>query len=284
MKLEISPGTHPGQLNSGTYPSGSGAERNSAQLMFKGINVLKCSYVMFKNAAPEQTWMTQHMLIAFPGAMLSFLLMLVGGHDVSGQEDHPPGVIAHTSDFHGDLPKSHGMRKSYSEIWKAEFSPMLLLTFLFSLSLSFFFFPFGPHSFIIIVTEFLLAASSLVLQQRNCHFEHLFLSLADNSSHTSKPSQIPPCMLLSEHLRSSYMVPSDPSPAAKVHHFHLILTLDLPTSHSLPTYLPTHTWIDLPTKPPQPSHSHPTFTLTCSTLIQAFFKSSKIMSSEKQKK
>ena len=163
---------------------------------------------------------------------------------------------------------------------RQNFLPCFYLHFC-SLSLSFF--PFGPHSFIIIVTEFLLAASSLVLQQRNCHFEHLFLSLADNSSHTSKPSQIPPCTLLSEHLRSSYVVPSDPSPAAKVHHFHLILTLDLPTSHSLPTYLPTHTWIDLPTKPPG-SHSHPTFTLTCSTLIQAFFKSSKIMSSEKQKK
>ena len=137
MKLEISPGTYPGQLNSRTYPSGSGAERNSAQLMFKGINVLKCSYVMFKNTAPEQTWMTQHTLIAFPGAMLSFLLMLVGGHDVSGQEDHPPGAIAHTSDFHGDLPKSHGMRKSYSEIWKAKFSHAF--TYIFVLSLSFFF-------------------------------------------------------------------------------------------------------------------------------------------------
>ena len=157
-------------------------------------------------------------------------------------------------------------------------SPMLLLTFLFSL----FFFPFGPHSFIIIATEFLLAASSLVLQQRNCHFEHLFLSLADNSSHTSKPSQMPPC-LFSENVRGNHPAPSDPSPAAEACHLHLSLTLDLPTSHSLPTYLPTHTWIDLLTKPPA-YHFHPTFTLTCTTLIQAFFKSSKIMSSEKRKK
>lgn len=277
MKLEKLPGTCPGQLNSRTYPSGSGAERNSAQLMFKDTNVLKCSYVMFKNTAPEQPWMTQHRLIAFPGTMLIFLLMLVGGHDVSGQEDHPPGVTAHTSDFHGDLPKSHGMKKAYSEIWKAKFSHAF--TYISVLS---FFFPFGPHSFIIIATEFLLAASSLVLQQRNCHFEHLFLSLADNSSHTSKPSQMPPC-LFSENVRGNHPAPSDPSPAAEACHLHLSLTLDLPTSHSLPTYLPTHTWIDLLTKPPA-YHFHPTFTLTCTTLIQAFFKSSKIMSSEKRKK
>lgn len=144
MKLEKLPGTCPGQLNSRTYPSGSGAERNSAQLMFKDTNVLKCSYVMFKNTAPEQPWMTQHRLIAFPGTMLSFLLMLVGGHDVSGQEDHPPGVTAHTSDFHGDLPKSHGMKKAYSEIWKAKFSHAFtyisVLSFFFSIRPTFFYY------------------------------------------------------------------------------------------------------------------------------------------------
>ena len=150
--------------------------------------------------------------------------------------------------------------------------------FLFCLS----FFLFGPHSFIIIITEFLPAAASLVLQQRNCHFEHLFLSLADNSSHTSKPSRMPPCMF-SENGRGNHLEPSDPSPAAEACHLHLSLILDLPTSHSLPTYLSTHTWIDLLTKPPG-YHSHPAFTLTCSTLIQAFSKRSKIMSSEKQKK
>ena len=112
--------------------------------------------------------------------------------------------------------------------------------------------------------------------------EHLFLSLADNSSHTSKPSQMPPC-LFSENVRGNHPAPSDPSPAAEACHLHSSLTLDLPTSHSLPTYLPTHTWIDLLTKPPA-YHFHPTFTLTCTTLIQAFFKSSKIMSSEKRKK
>ena len=155
-------------------------------------------------------------------------------------------------------------------------SPMLLLTFLLS------FFSFGSHSFIIIVTELLLVASSSVLQQRNCHFEHLFLSLADNSIHTSKPSQIPPCILFSKHLMGTYLVPSDPSPAPEVGHFHLILTLDPPTSHSLPTYLQTNTWIDLLTKPPG-YHSHPTFTLTCCTLTQTFIKGSKNMSSKKQK-
>ena len=84
---------------------------------------------MSGNAASEQTWMTQHNLFAFPEATLSPLLVLVGGHRVSEQEDHPPGVIAHISDFHGDLSKPHDMRKAYSEIWKAKFSPASTHTF-----------------------------------------------------------------------------------------------------------------------------------------------------------
>lgn len=124
---------------------------------------------MLRNAVSEQTWMTQHNLFAFPETMLSPLLVLVGGHDVSRQEDHPPGVIAYTSDFHGDFSKPHNIRKAYSEIWKAKFSHAFLLI-LFVL-----FFPFGSHSFIITVTELLLSSASLVLQQKNCHLKHLFL-------------------------------------------------------------------------------------------------------------
>lgn len=75
--------------------------------------------------------MTQHNLFAFPETMLSPLLVLVGGHDVSRQEDHPPGVIAYTSDFHGDFSKPHNIRKAYSEIWKAKFSHAFLLILLF---------------------------------------------------------------------------------------------------------------------------------------------------------
>ena len=112
--------------------------------------------------------MTQHSLLVFSEAMLSPLLVLVGGHVVSGQKDHPPGVTAYTSDFHGDSPRPHNMRKAYSEIWKAKFSHAFTYTFVFI-------FPFGSHSFIITVTELLLSAASLVSQQRNCHFKHLFL-------------------------------------------------------------------------------------------------------------
>lgn len=73
--------------------------------------------------------MTQHSLLVFSEAMLSPLLVLVGGRVVSGQEDHPPGVTAYTSDFHGDFSKPHDMRKAYSEIWKAKFSHAFTHTF-----------------------------------------------------------------------------------------------------------------------------------------------------------
>lgn len=73
--------------------------------------------------------MTLHSLLVFSEAMLSPLLVLVGGHVVSGPKDHPPGVTAHTSDFHGDFSKPYNMRKAYSEIWKAKFSHAFTYTF-----------------------------------------------------------------------------------------------------------------------------------------------------------
>lgn len=48
-----------------------------------------------KNVASEQICVTQHDVLAFPGAMLSPLLLLVGGCHVSVQEDHPLGVVVH---------------------------------------------------------------------------------------------------------------------------------------------------------------------------------------------
>lgn len=98
----------------------------------------------------------------------------------------PRLVSLHTSDFHGDLPKSHGMRKAYSEIWKAKFSHAF--TYIFYS----FFFPFGPTFFYYYSHRIPSCCFTSLVLQRNCHFEHLFLSLADNSSHTSKPVKCHP--------------------------------------------------------------------------------------------
>lgn len=86
--------------------------------------------------------MTQHNLLVFPEATLSPPLVLVGGHGVS-EEDHPPGVIAHTSDFQGDFSKPHDMRKAYLEIWKAKFSQAFSHTsvlFFFAIRFTFFYY------------------------------------------------------------------------------------------------------------------------------------------------
>lgn len=144
-------------------------------------------------------------------------------------------------------------------------SPMLLLILLF------FFSPFGSHSFIITVTELLLSAAALVPQQKNCHLEHLFPWLADDSTRTSKPNQISACILFSKHLMGTYLTPSDPSPVQRWAVFIWPSHWTLPPTHSIP---PSSTQVVLLNKRPG-YHPHPTATLTCCALAQTLIKGSK---------
>lgn len=102
-----------------------------------------------------------------------------------------------------------------------------------------FFPPLHSHCFITIATELLFSAMSLVLQQGNCHCEHLFLWLEDNSTYISKPSQIPPCIFSSKCLMGTYLTASDPCCAAEVGH------LGHSHCHPTPTSFQTHTWTNL---------------------------------------
>lgn len=207
--------------------------------------------------------------------MLSPLLVLVGGHRVS-EEDHPPGVIAHTSDFHEDFSKPHDMRKAYLEIWKSKFSQALTHTFVL-------FFPFGSHSFIIIVTGLLLPATSLVPFQKNCHLEHLFCWLEDNyNAHFKAQSNTTVCFV-QQMFNGHYPNTSRPKPWTRDGHFHLIPTLVCPTSHSTPK--PLRILPELISSPNllDTNHPCPTFTYTCYELAWTLIKDRKNMSGKKQK-
>lgn len=152
--------------------------------------------------------------------MLSPLLVLVGGHRVP-EEDHPPGVIAHTSDFHEEFSKSHDMRKAYSEIWKSKFSQALIHTFVL-------FFPFGSHSFIITVTELLFPATSLVPLQKNYHLEHLFCQLEDNSNPHFKAKANTTVHFVQQMFKGHCPNTFRPKLCTRDGHFHLIPTLVSP--------------------------------------------------------
>lgn len=188
--------------------------------------------------------------------MLSPLLVLVGGHVVSGQ-DHPPGVIADTFDFHGDFYKPITWGKLIQK-YERQNSPMLLLILLFFFSIWFTFFYYYSHRISSLCCFFSPPT------EKNCHLEHLFLWLADNSTCTSKPSQISPCILFSTHLIGTYLTPSNPSPVQRWAIFiwpsHWTLP---PASHSIP---PLPTQVNLLNKHPG-YHPHPTFTLRCCALI-----------------
>lgn len=164
-------------------------------------------------------------------------------------------------------------------IWKSgnQNSPRLLHILLF------FFFPFGSHSFIIIVTGLLLPATSLVPFQKNCHLEHLFCWLEDNyNAHFKAQSNTTVCFV-QQMFNGHYPNTSRPKPWTRDGHFHLIPTLVCPSSHSTPK--PLRILPELISSPNllDTNHPCPTFTYTCYELAWTLIKDRKNMSGKKQK-
>lgn len=117
--------------------------------------------MLFRVVVFEQIRVTQYNLLTSPGAMLSAVLVLVGGRRLLCRKTTHL-VSWHTSDFLGDFSKPHGMSKAYSEIWEAKFSHAFTHTFVLVFHL--------VHVLILQSQKLLLFAASSVFQQRNCHF------------------------------------------------------------------------------------------------------------------